>query len=69
MSRETLILNNYDTDKSYPHTTKHSNSYLGCILLKEGVRTIREGVLMEEGALTEVVRYVYSVSLASTNIQ
>ena len=27
-------------------------------ILVEGVRTIREGVLIEEGALTEVVRYV-----------
>ena len=26
-------------------------------ILVEGVRTIREGLLIEEGALTEVVRY------------
>ena len=30
-------------------------------ILVEGVRTIREGVLIEEGALTEVVRYSISV--------
>ena len=27
-------------------------------ILVEGVRTIREGVLIDEGALTEVVRYL-----------
>ena len=36
-------------------------------ILLEGVRTIREGVLIEEGALTEVVRYykskIYGFSL------
>ena len=32
------------------------------IILVEGVRTIREGVLIEEGALTEVVRYPNLIS-------
>ena len=29
-----------------------------CSILLEGVNTIRSGVLIEEGALTEVVRYL-----------
>ena len=36
-------------------TQNHFKSYKGRMLLVEGVRTIREGVLIKEGALTEVV--------------
>ena len=34
-----------------------------CTILVEGVRTIREGVLIEEGALTKVVRYTFLASI------
>ena len=34
-------------------------------ILIQGVRTIREGALIDEGALTEVVRYIFSSFLLS----
>ena len=32
-------------------------------VIVEGVRTIREGILIEEGALTDVVRYISNLLL------
>ena len=47
----------YKTDKSSLLTKKHSKRYKARGILVEGVHTIWEGVLIEEGTLTEVVQY------------
>ena len=64
LSKETLIWNSFNTDNVSLPTQKHSKASRGVLIerahyytiLVEGVRTIREGALIEEGALTEVVR-------------
>ena len=63
---KTLIWNNCDTAlMNYLHLPQSiKKSYKGCTILVEGVRTFREGVLIEEGALTEVVRCVSNLSLS-----
>ena len=60
LSRETLIWNCCTTRALIDYFTypKALKKYKTRVILVEGVRSIREGVLIEESTLTEVVRQV-----------
>ena len=66
LNREPLIWNSCNTDRLSLPTQKYKKVNVGVLIerahyhtiLAKGIRTFREGVLIEEGALTDVVRYV-----------